>query len=155
MDDNKIYELIDRKNNEICERFESNIKTLAEFIALENQGIKKSIDGLTDEVKKQNGRVDDLELWQAECSGRNGAIKDSERKSLSNWQITGIMAGCIISIMAVLGFVKSLNNDKELTEKLYWKADRLPDSTIRGIHITPITEDTAFIKNSISQLKNY
>ncbi len=69
MTDEKIYDLFQQREDKICERFEGNIKTLTEFIAIENQGIKKSIDMLTEKVEKQNSSVKHLNEWKAGIEG--------------------------------------------------------------------------------------
>jgi hypothetical protein len=159
MNDDDIHELVDRKQNETYDRLENTCRTLTDSIFMETQGIKKSIDNLTTTVKEQNSSVKKLKEWKDGMEGEKVALKEVERKRLSNFQVFGIICGAIISLIAVLGFIKGMNTTKQIDligKELYWKADRIPDSTVRSYKMIPITEDTAFInrlERSTNKLK--
>jgi len=82
MEDNEIYQAIDHKEGVICQRFDATIKTLTEFIALENQDMKKSIDDLTKRVTEQNGSVRELREWRARSEGAAGQRNKGFDKAL-------------------------------------------------------------------------
>ena len=82
MEDNEIYQAIDHREEVICKRFDATIKTLTEFIALENQDMKKSIDDLTKRVTEQNGSVRELREWRARSEGAAGQRNKGFDKAL-------------------------------------------------------------------------
>lgn len=149
MNDNEIHDLVDRKQNETYDRVENTVRALTDSIFMETQGIKKSIDDLTKTVKEQNSSVRNLKEWQASITGKEEGVKEFEKKRLSDWQVFGIICGSIICLIAALGFIKGMNISKQLDTinyKLYWKEDRIPDSTVRSGGVYNITEDSAFLK---------
>jgi len=149
MTDNEIHDLIDRKNADLCSRIDGTVKTLTEFIATENQELRKSIDKLTDKVEKQNGSVRDLKEWRAKTEGKDEGVKEFKHERLTMWQLIGVIFGIIVSLTVVYGFVKSISNQAEIEElrnKMYWKQDRMPDSTVRSFKDYDITQDTVFIR---------
>jgi len=143
MEDDKIHELVDRKQNETYDRVENTIRVLTDFVAIENQGIKKSIDDLTKTVKEQNSSVKALKEWKARIEGGQNALKEAGDKS-GRW-LTQVIMGIGVLAAVCFGVVNSCSSNKlkeDVDNKLYWKEDRMPDSTVRSITTTPITEDT-------------
>jgi len=102
MEDNKIHELVDRKQNETYDRLENTIRAFTGFIAIENQGIKKSIDALTGTVKIQNSSVQELKLWKAGIEGGDKEHDVIERKNLSGWQKIGIISGIVVGVSFIV-----------------------------------------------------
>lgn len=142
MTDEKIYELFEQREDKICERFEGNLKTLTEFIALENQGIKKSIDGLSEKVDRQNSSVKKLNEWKAKTEGKDEALQAVDKRSSDSLTKIIMLLGVMVSLG--MGVFNSCAQNT-IKQTLFWKADRMPDSTVRSATYPSITEDTAFI----------
>jgi hypothetical protein len=123
MKDSEIHDLIDRKQSETYDRVENTVRTLTEFVAIENQGIKKSIDNLTETVKEQNSSVKKLKEWKDGVEGRESGIKDTnetnQKKKLSTWQIAGIISAIVVgSVVSISGVNSWIQKAKEKNEKI-------------------------------------
>ena len=159
MTDEKIYDLFHQREDKICERFEHNLKTLTEFIAVENQTIKKSIDALTEKVERQNSSVKKLNEWKAEVEGGEEALqkftgaehnKTIRYVAIASICVSFIAVGATLFNSCVTGRMKD-----DIDNKLHWKQDRMPDSTVRAGRAYDITQDTAFIRNLEEDTKKY
>lgn len=98
MTDEEIHRAIDHREDKICARFDSTIKTLTEFIALENQGMKKSIDALTLRVEQQNGSVRKLNEWKA-------GIEGAEKQKNKGFEKTVKVLGFVVAFSAMIASI--------------------------------------------------
>lgn len=107
MQDKEIYELVDKKNEDLVDRIEKTLKVQTAMLACETQEIRKSISGLTKKIEKQNNRVNDLEDWKI----KNETTKSTKAKILKT---TIAIIGLIVSLLAIWSFIKSNNIDTKV-----------------------------------------
>jgi len=116
LEDKEIYELVDRKNEDLAERLEKTLKIQSTVLLSDNQRIKKSIDNLTRVVKKQNSSITDLEKWKSGLEGEGRGVEQVKNRRMANIN-TGFFAfGIIVSVITIIGFITSLNTQAESSD---------------------------------------
>lgn len=110
MTDKEIYDALTQREDKICERFEHNIKALTEFIATENQGMKKSIDDLTKKVEQQNSSVRKLNEWKA---GIEGAEKQKNRGFENTFKVFGFVVAFVAMLTTIYFSYQKTKKDYE------------------------------------------
>jgi 5-enolpyruvylshikimate-3-phosphate synthase len=148
--DSEIYDVIEKKNQQLITTVASMISgytaSITTLVTMENQGIKKSIDGLTATVKEQNGSIRNLKEWKAEIEGEEkGEAKIEERQIIADnlkatqkrdhWQrfflivmAILIMIGIGVSIVIGVKTIKQNRTTKESVETTNNKLDLMDNS---------------------------
>lgn len=114
-------------------------------------GLVKSVPVLANNVEKLSNSVNELRTVMSGIKKYvfedvGGKKKEEEIKKirLTNFQISGIIMGAIVGLFSILGFIRSMTSAKQIDRldyKMYFKQDKIPDSTTRSIKSLPL--DTA------------
>lgn len=138
---------------------ESSIQRMEKELFNGDGGLVKNVPVLSRNVEILTQSVDDLRIAISELVTSNNKneggklIKEEIKKnSFRGWQLFSIIAGSVVSLIAILSFVLTLSINKKNNEKfesvdteLSWKKDRDISPITRGGQIgTPM--DTTAIK---------
>lgn len=131
----------------ISKTIDSTMRNLSQTILSDNQNIKDKLNEVKGTLEKQNGKIHGLEAWQSEQRGMSRKEENIAKNKLTTFQMFGIVMAAVVGLCSILGFIKSYTNDKKvesIENKLWWKQDRVIDSTTRSIKSLPLDTTNMF-----------
>jgi hypothetical protein len=111
--------------------------------------VNDKLDIIETQVKKTNGRVNECESWINKREGEAIAIEKIGKKS--GEVITRLIMGVGVMVALSFGAINACSSNK-IEQQLYWKQDRMPDSTTRAYRPTA-EEDSLYYLQLEQSLK--
>ena len=129
MTDHEIHKCIDEKNEKLIGHITNIIdgytKTTLTLITEENQNVRKSIDGLTERVGRQNGRIGKSEDRLKEAENWIGKRTGELASGKLTWvRIFNVLMALIGATALVFTAIK-VNESKKLSDRTEQKVDNL------------------------------
>lgn len=101
--------------------------------------LSRNVEILTQSVDELKNVISDLLKSNNENEGGKKKKEEIEKHSFRGWQLFSIIAGSVVSLIAILSFVLTLSINKKNNEKfnkvdteLSWKKDRDVSNVTRG-----------------------
>lgn len=112
----------------VTKSVDNSLKSFSTIILADNENIKNKIKEVRDKVETQNGAIRNLNEWKAGVEGGKLRIRN-----LAIWAPI---------IIAGLALVLTFSNRKYTERQLWWKQDRMLDSTTRSLPLNLFEIDT-------------
>ena len=109
--------------------------------------LSRNVEILTQSVDDLHNIISDLLKSNNEREGGKKEKEEIEKHSFRGWQLFSIIAGSVVSLIAIFSFVLTLSINKKSNEKfdkvdteLSWKKDREINPVTRGGYSDTITD---------------
>ena len=146
MIDKEIIDYVRDCNKDLAETITKSVdltmKNTSLTILADNQrivnkvdNIQKSVEEVKDKVGKQNGSIRGLQEWRAGVEGGKATVKN-----MAPW--ASIIIAALLLIFTVYNNSRINKEQGDIWDKLWWKQDRVIDSTTRSGYVPYLLNDT-------------